>query len=532
MQAATQQHDFFEQFADISFNQNDVLLEAIETFRTFEKESFLIYGDFEDDIWKVVQNKRIERLCSLNFEGVISPQMKLMLKAWVINHLEKKLPTTVQEALTVLKKVIIFTSEFKLEHVESFVDWIEAEIPISQRRIAVGSLLNFLDYTQLAVSEEYYNELALGTRKLSYEGSFRDLPNYEDVLMFQYIMNHFIGTWSEKEKICFYPIVLWWKITSIIPMRIEEFCSITRNCLKIENGNYYIVLPRKKQKATRKTQVEVFDTLEIDEDTFSRVSEYISLTEECGMSHSLLSYPAYKQFVGTDNFNNTSTQFTQANFRRLLDKYYNEIIIEKYKTNDLNKIKPNDTRHFAFCSMMLQGFDALTIARMGGHRSVESQYHYQQHLSYFTQSSVYHLAKINKLRNSKVFRSEGSVLLLEEAKSNSLRPINSIEYLEPMEIGYCTDPEMECESDYCQLCSKWYIPFNDLKNHHKELLDFSESRKRRIEERLKTMELLRQQLEPENNEHLLRESKLIRGDIEDMAKIQSYIEENGEENHE
>ena len=34
-------------------------------------------------------------------------------------------------------------------------------------------------------------------------------------------------------------------------------------------------------------------------------------------------------------------------------------------TNDIELLQPGDTRHLAFCSMMLQGFNPLTIARYG-----------------------------------------------------------------------------------------------------------------------------------------------------------------------
>jgi hypothetical protein len=315
-------------------------------------------------------------------------------------------------------------------------------------------------------------------------------------------------------------------------MRIGEFCAIKRECLKIENGRKYLVVPRNKQKATRKTQVEVIDELEINDDIYELIQEYIELTNPAGATKSLISYPAYKQFIGDDSHNKATQQFTQGNFRRLLDKFYDKIIEQKYQVSEIEKLKPNDTRHFAFCSMMLQGFDALTIARIGGHRSIESQYHYQQHLSYFAQSHVYHLARINKFRNSSNFRSEGSTLFLEQAKINALRPMGSFEHLERMDVGYCTDTKMDCESDYCQLCSKWYIPFEELKREQRTLLDFSESRSVRIEERLKTMDFLRQQIDIGHNEELQRESKLLRGDIEDLAKIIPYIDENGGKNNE
>ncbi|MEM5627556.1 hypothetical protein AAHB47_30555 [Bacillus wiedmannii] len=42
--------------------------------------------------------------------------------------------------------------------------------------------------------------------------------------------------------------------------------------------------------------------------------------------------------------------------------------------------------------MMFQGFNMLTIARIGGHSSLDAQMHYFNHLEYFSQSSIQYLS--------------------------------------------------------------------------------------------------------------------------------------------
>lgn len=534
MQNIAHKMDLFESVSEYTFDTKETIKEAKALFLKYERENFLLKGDFEDDIWGFYLHEKNELLCYLKFEMLISKDMKNMLKSWALFQLENKSPTTVQESLNVLKKVIVFTNEFKLENLENIIDWIESDIPKTQRRLAVSVMLNFIDFMQLPVSEEYYNELSLGIKSLSYNGGVRDLPNYNDVLMFQYILSDFSSKWTDEERLCYMPILIWWKLTTVIPMRISEFCSLERECIYIKDDKFFIKIPRKKQKITRKDHVEIINDIEINKDTFYLINEYIKLSKEYGETKTLISYKLYKEFVGTDSQNNATKYYSPKNFRRVLDKFYNEIINIKYGIDDIEQIKPNDTRHFAFCSMMLQGFNPLTIARMGGHRSVESQYHYQQHLDYFTQSHVYHLTKINKLRNSKDFRKEGSTMLLESAKINSLQPIENFDYLEPMEIGYCTDVNMDCESDYCWMCSKWYATKEQLKEHQKTLLDFSNLYQDRIKERLLTMERIRKNigLDPTDNtysneeqEQLYRESKKLYGEINDLANINIKLDE-------
>jgi hypothetical protein len=182
--------------------------------------------------------------------------------------------------------------------------------------------------------------------------------------------------------------------------------------------------------------------------------------------------------------------------------------------------------------MMLQGFNALTIARMGGHQKIESQYHYQQHIDYFVQSQVYHLTKIHRGRLLQEISEEASTIELENARIEALRKKEEFDYLEEVEIGYCRDPKMNCEADLCQFCSKWWISMEDLHKYEAELRNLSELKAQRIQERLLLMERLRKDMlydiesgtyNPEEQELLYRESKLCLGEMEDKAKIDAYL---------
>ena len=65
-------------------------------------------------------------------------------------------------------------------------------------------------------------------------------------------------------------------------------------------------------------------------------------------------------------------------------------------------VKMGDTRHLAFCNMMLQGLNMLSIARIGGHENLQSQVSYSSHLDYFAQARIKILSdqiKKNRFRN-------------------------------------------------------------------------------------------------------------------------------------
>jgi integrase len=461
--------------------------------------------------------------------------MKIMLKCWSVEKLTLIKLESYVPIFNYVKEIMSLTSNFKREKVNDVNDLIIKNIPLTYKREVAFNLVNFLDFCSIETSEDYINELELlkDNSSIKVQSNTRSLPLYEDVLYFQHIIEDFMKKEDEDQKIKYYPIYIWWKITSIIPMRIGEFCAIQRKCTIYEDGKYYIKIPRSKKRKTD-NKIEVLDTIEIDKNTFLLIDKYIDITNEYGKTGTLISYRAYKNFFGDDTINLSSNFFNRHNFSYLLNKFYDEIVNRKYKINNIEKIKPNDTRHFAFCSLMLQGFNALTIARLGGHSSLESQNHYQRHLDYFIQSKVYELSRIYKLNQMNEFKKNSHSHELKNLEINSLQSKTNFSYLEKMDIGYCTDPKMDCESEYCQLCTKFWIPRDELRENYEELFNFKKSYEKRIKERIETMNRIRKGMEYDINknnhsideqEKLFREAKLLETEINGLAKINNYFED-------
>lgn len=506
-------------------------------------QNVIVEGEFEHDEWICYRKPKSKHKQTIDFlmnspklplAKPLSPTLKNMVKCWSTELLLKITPTSLSRNLINLKRLIGFTKEFSEEQIGKLNEWLESpELELSdlQKSHIVRTALNFLDYCSLPNREEYISELQLIQKKYRRKGDVRDLPKYPDVLDFALILEHFSKVWNYEEKILYYPILLWWKITNIIPMRPSEFCDLKRNCITANKGRYFITVPREKQKGSAK-HVEVTDTLEINKSIYNLITEYIKLTDKYGETQTLISYPAHLSKSEKKNKNTVFEFFNYDNLYRLLEKFYEEIVEKRYGRYDLERISLNDTRHFAFCSMMLQGFNALTIARMGGHQKIESQYHYQQHIDYFVQSQVYHLTKIHRGRLLQEISEEASTIELENARIEALRKKEEFDYLEEVEIGYCRDPKMNCEADLCQFCSKWWISMEDLHKYEAELRNLSELKAQRIQERLLLMERLRKDMlydiesgtyNPEEQELLYRESKLCLGEMEDKAKIDAYL---------
>jgi len=528
--------DKLEEYSSGLYSGKKSIKQAKSLMREFRTNGLLKEGNYDDDKWVFYTDSK--RKYTTNFNLPLNLHyLKQQIKCWALEMMDDVAPMTVHVRIQRLNMVVEFTNGFDVEDKEAFDSILESIDSKIMQHLCLYASLNFLDYCDLDNREEVINELIQLKGKYKQEQFVRVLPHYRDVLLFDACINYLIKTWNYDIKLSYFPVVLWWKFTTAIPIRPCEFCDIVRDCLPInKSGRYFITIPRKKQKKTL-TKLEVYDTLEITKELYDLITEYIKLSEPYGKTDTLLSYPLYKAFnsIGkprNKSHNRSHEFFNGSNLRQLINEFYdNEIEPKLMRGEKLERVKLGDTRHFAFCNMMLMGLNALTIARLGGHRNIETQYRYQQHLDYFAQSKVYALTRFSELTS--FFNTQASTIEIQDALNRSLLPMEYFEYLEKRDIGYCTDKEMKCESDDCgPFCSKWYCPKEELNRHAKRLLDLSSIKELAIKNRLKTMEELRKQMgfdirkltySSQTQEALSREAQRLNGDTQDLAKVKRWL---------
>ena len=541
--------------------QEDSIENAIEVLRVLEyKPMALIKGDFQDDIWTFIINEAEFRL-NINFEKIENKSIKNSIKCWATNLLLDRRPSTVSQHVERLTRVIKETNIFNLSKVDE-LDEIIMSFPVYERGKMIATSRSYLEYINRSVleikhTEEYLNMIDAIRNKYTETRNVRDLPPYKDILRFAFILEEYMEKCSGKDRLKYMPLLLWWKITAIIPLRINEFCSIKRNCIVPQEEEPLLCLPRQKQRGTIDT-LAIDDKVPISHQIDDLISEYIELSKWYGETKTLISRAAYEATNKrkTPPRSAVSNRFNSKAFIVLLKDFYNEIISGRLKltvvekrelentaiikdsnesnqiSNQIVMIQPNDTRHIAMCSMMLQGFDQLTIARMAGHKHIKSQYSYQTHLEYFAESKAYELTLLNLSSNLAGTKSYYSTLAVQDEVNKSLKSMNNAEYLEEVEFGYCTDRQMRCESTECILCSKNWIPKEIIEKNFNEIMERKYSIQKRLKNRVGTLdriykemeiEILKQRCDPRDREDIAREAKLINADINDFAMLQSKI---------
>src|SRR5699024_7290628 len=101
----------------------------------------------------------------------------------------------------------------------------------------ITDLVDFLEFYNRDEFVYFKNDLSEHKAKIKLEKSYRELPSFKDILTIKQCLDSWyeeaVGNNSD-ELLKYFPLVLWWNLTTIIPMRVIEFCHIKRNCYSLK----------------------------------------------------------------------------------------------------------------------------------------------------------------------------------------------------------------------------------------------------------------------------------------------------------
>lgn len=481
--------------------------------------------NFEDDEW--VFNEEFKRsnvvfnykkiFYSLRFsKSDNKDNLFIAVKCWTAKQLNENSIGVTQRKLVNIVSAFISTKGLNnnsellkmIEEKNLFRKKINFEYVIHKvtNNVMHGFIKDLLDFLEFYNREEFaslINELSEYKSKIKLERQYRKLPSFKDFLT----VKNYIDNWFEEEKeyggkelLKYYPLLLWWNLTSIIPMRIIEFCYIKRNCFSKKGENYYITFPRMKYDRVGENRTVVkYDTLPIPQELYNLFLNYIKLSEEFGKSDHLISYKVYHQVF--KKIYREDTIFNYKDLQYSLAMFYKEILYRKNKINinSINKsyraiysiedtfikdeangsvdsmINPGDLRHLAIINLMMQGYDKVEIQRLAGHFTEDTQYSYFNHMENWMDIEILKIEKeISKFRPINSTFSENEISFFSpniqgffelQSKKNyingSMDEKNQEEYIK-LDLGYCMDMSMPCPSFNwkhrgCYFCKHWSI---------------------------------------------------------------------------
>jgi len=190
----------------------------------------------------------------------------------------------------------------------------------------------------------------------------------------------------------------------------------------------------------------------------------------------------------------------------------------------LKRPKLGDTRHIAFCGMMLQGFNPYTIMELGGHTKLISQLHYTNHMDVFVESSIQQLSEsltISLLNDS----AQVKVAMFGRKNIRKLAELGDKFYELPVvEGGRCMSDNVpqSCPTTKCAFCEKYFVYDND--KEYLEILKFENEQE--IESKLKYMKHIYGHTQDNSESDFLQNEKLMNNanSIKSLVKQRAIID--------
>ncbi|MBT2605581.1 site-specific integrase [Bacillus sp. ISL-53] len=537
----------FNEFNDSSFNLENSIEIANQILLEMIKEQNLDSFDFSSSEWKFIN--RSKQFTYFNFEElknivkfhshIREEEFVQIAKCWIVTNLDMKTVYGVKNSFTTLMNFLQSSQSFLYDEelIEDIGDRLQT-LAKSERYWICVYMLNFINFHEDIDPDGLYGQMLRDVKNtVSYKDleNVRILPSTKDLIFFHTIINSYFDQLSEADPnyYRFFPLALWWRLTTVIPLRPFEFCTILRDGIFEKNGEYYIHLPRSEEKGNKnKNNVQIIKDIAISEDMYQFIQTYIEKTEQFGETKTLISYKAVEwanELLGQRARNEKidKEHFTYRILYTLLDNFYSEVVFEVFnltfnpirKKNEnkgnehkkfrelLNKVliysdenyhidrmvSLGDTRHIALMNLQRLGYHPVEMARLAGHANLSTQYSYHSHQQNWVDTEVLKLMttfKFEKREHSRIqkrgfvgweVKDEFDVshewrdkFLLNPTKFGSQMVKNKLK------LGYCTDEYQRCQVNDCaEGCEFWRISkeeFDEKKDIIKEKIKKAEKR--------------------------------------------------------
>ncbi len=504
-----------------------------------------IVGVFDGIEWGLYSS-HLDIYLKVTFDLDIFKGANNLFKALVLTMKTKGYsPQYVVRTVNVLKKCVQYSKNFSdITGLENYISSVSSKSS-SSSNVTIESLRKLMDFYTLSHAQEIEGICNKYHTKLVWEN--RDLPKFNDVLVFGEIVNDYFRKYPPEQTLQYSPVLLWWLITNIIPMRPAQFFLLEKNCLEwgideSDNDTYWINIRRVKQKFSSNTDIKSYYKVQIDKTTYDIMNEYKGLIDKIDADSPwffpITLYRAHRNRTAVRKSAKVKTRMTTTDFDTVLDDFYSDVVKGLYK-EELERITPGDTRHFAIINMFLQGFNMLSIKQLAGHENIVTQDGYYSHAEHFVQSYVYRLAQKHLHGRISNNFSDGFVgwrrFIFDKSaiyKCNVTRDdiVGRIEYGDCIELK-SNFPD-SCIED-CRLCPKFIFnpPQGDYDEGLRWLEDSSKILNAKIKETILMMKDLCESLNihssPANDNLLKTHSRQLVSYMDMKALVDSKITQGG-----
>ncbi|MDR4887981.1 hypothetical protein RGU12_10515 [Fredinandcohnia sp. QZ13] len=442
---------------------------------------------FEDHIWVAYgrNNYMIFDFTEIEYNQKLYNALKFFV---ILQLYDRRLVVnSVIQGLKYILKMIRMTNGYDKQFLKEFIEYVEQQDLTTKRALShfKNPNLSFLYFNPINDSKDYV-EILLTISDTKGSKGVREIPTYSNFILFDQIIHDFMSNTTSYLREKYYPVFIWWKLTSVIPIRPIEFIEILNEGIRYEEKEdaYYILIPRRKQQPdpiNEYNRVAIQHELKMGKEMYDIICDYRKVAN---IEHEKYLFPlsVYTRFLKNEKISFMLLHYTEhmgyAQMTLLLDGFFDEIIDSQYyikvvqnrdeldivnEHKSIKRFNLGDTRHMSICLMMMQGFSELTIAQMAGHTNIKTQAHYSSHIDDFQRSYSGLLEKdiLQKMNigdksgfNSFTFRQRQLLSYAFEDNSKARK----------VDYGFCHSNNFpfECFVKDCIFCNKFQIDLSSL----------------------------------------------------------------------
>lgn len=468
----------YDKYLQIYSFDNELLSKAMTLFQEYKEQGVILNAEFEDNIWiltdeltnvslrfdidedKYYSNANMWTACDLKcYMEAVKVYATFMLGAHGLGSIRE----------IVNCAVILGHSSF-----EDATQFISGHYHLAEM---IKMLPGYSSQRDAVVECLEENQLYWGRGRKR-----RVLKEFTAYFRFNEMLEHYWITASEQKKLFYFPIMLWWKITSILPLRPTEFVLTPRDCLRRKEGKYLLTIRRTKLKGAQKKRAykidEDYQRYEyiIPDEIAEIIIWYIDKTNDMQESPwgCLFRKAANRSYIERHGLYYQNGAYTYAVLSSTLGTLYDEAGIGE---ND--RLHLGDSRHIAMMNLIISGGSPTICMELAGHSNIDISSHYYSNMSTLVECATYELYRKTKNKRG---------VLLHGSNRRELNKKLLHENCVEVENGWCSSDAWKVQdiSDCIQVVNseghiadcvscKYYIPQNP--GLHLDFYDVNEGKK-------------------------------------------------------
>lgn len=241
----------------------------------------------------------------------------------------------------------------------------------------------------------------------------RILASFENYFKFNDYLEQFWINAAGEERLFYFPLFLWWKLTVILPLRPTEFLLIPRRCLSRENGESILTVRRTRLKGGGKPiRYNIADDYRlmkycIPETLAAEIEAYIEAISQMPLPEiDTLFALGYRGGKAKAKF------YSYLSLRSCLKRFQKEKMGIDLSSDEC--IHLGDTRHLAMISLIISGGSPTICKELAGHEDINISSHYYANISRFIECATYEFSRKQKahhveMREHRIMKSAATV---------------------------------------------------------------------------------------------------------------------------